>query len=243
MGSKKLVALGVEESLTRVSTALKLVRVSGIDSQKAVAGLTAAIKGFEGAGLTVAQIADRLAEVDTKFAVSTEDLINGLERASASARVAGVSFDELLAVVTTVQERTQRGGAVIGNAFKTIFARLGRTDTLKTLENLGIEVLDAQGNVRSAIPLFKDLAVELDKLGMKSVEAGNIIQKVAGVRQRDILISLVEDLNSGQSQFAKALQVSAGAAGALDSKNQKLNQTLEALINNLTVGTFPDEND
>ena len=58
--------LGVEESLTRVSTALKLVRVSGIDSQKAVAGLTAAIKGFEGAGLTVAQIADRLAEVGYK---------------------------------------------------------------------------------------------------------------------------------------------------------------------------------
>ena len=228
--------LGVEQSLQRVSTSLKLVRVAGIDSEKAVAGLTAAIKGFEGAGLTVAQIADKLAEVDTKFAVSTEDLINGLERASASARVAGVSFDELIGVITTVQERTQRGGAVIGNAFKTIFARLGRTDTLQTLEKLGIEVLDAQGNVRSAIPLFTELATELDKLGLKSVEAGEIIQKVAGVRQRDILISLVEDLNSGQSQFAKSLQVSAGAAGALDAKNEKLNQTLEALINNLTVG-------
>ena len=228
--------LSVEQSLNRVSTALKLVRVSGIDSQKAVSGLTAAIKGFEGAGLTVAQIADKLAEVDTKFAVSTEDLINGLERASASARVAGVSFDELLGVVTTVQERTQRGGAVIGNAFKTIFARLSRTDTLDTLEQLGIDVLDASGNVRGAIPLFQDLAVELDKLGLKSLKAGEIIQKVAGVRQRDILISLVEDLNSGQSQFAKSLQVSAGAAGALDAKNEKLNQTLEALINNLTVG-------
>ena len=229
--------LSVEESLSRVSTALKLVRVSGIDAEKAVGGLTAAIKGFEGAGLTVAQIADKLAEVDTKFAVSTEDLINGLERASASARVAGVSFDELLGVVTTVQERTQRGGAVIGNAFKTIFARLSRTDTLQTLKDLGIEVLDTEGNVRSAIPLFQELAVELDKLGLKSVEAGEIIQKVAGVRQRDILISLVEDLNSGQSQFAKALQVSAGAAGALDAKNSQLNQTLEALINNLTVGS------
>jgi TP901 family phage tail tape measure protein len=228
--------LSVEESLSRVATSLKLVRVAGIDSQQAVAGLTAAIKGFQGAGLTVAQIADKLAEVDTKFAVSTEDLINGLERASASARVAGVSFDELLAVVTTVQERTQRGGAVIGNAFKTIFARLGRTDTLKALEDLGISVLDSQGNVRSAVPLFKELATELDKLGLKSVEAGNVIQKVAGVRQRDILISLVEDLNSSQSQFAKALQVSAGAAGSLDAKNQQLNQTLEALINNLTVG-------
>ena len=228
--------LSVEESLNRVSTSLKLVRVSGIDAEKSVAGLTAAIKGFEGAGLTVAQIADKLAEVDTKFAVSTEDLINGLERASASARVAGVSFDELLGVVTTVQERTQRGGAVIGNAFKTIFARLSRTDTLQALDQLGIEVLDVQGNVRGAIPLFQDLAVELDKIGLQTVKAGDIIQKVAGVRQRDILISLIEDLNSGQSQFAKALQVSAGAAGALDAKNAQLNNTLEALINNLTVG-------
>ena len=228
--------LSVEESLSRVETSLKLVRVAGIDSQQAVAGLTAAIKGFEGAGLNVAQIADKLAEVDTKFAVSTEDLINGLERASASARVAGVSFDELLGVITTVQERTQRGGAVIGNAFKTIFARLGRTDTLAALEDLGINVVDVEGNVRSAIPLFQELAVELNKLGLKSVEAGEIIQKVAGVRQRDILISLVEDLNSGQSQFAKSLQVSAGAAGALDRKNNQLNDTLEALINNLTVG-------
>ncbi|MGA0119953.1 MAG: phage tail tape measure protein [Methylophilaceae bacterium] len=228
--------LSVEESLSRVETALKLVRVAGIDSKTAVEGLTAAVKGFEGAGLSVANIADKLAQVDTKFAVSTEDLINGLERASASARVAGVSFDELLAVVTTVQERTQRGGAVIGNAFKTIFARLGRTDTLEALEGLGISTLDASGNVRSAIPLFQELAVELDKLGLKSIEAGEIIQKVAGVRQRDILISLVEDLTSGQSQFANALNVSAGAAGALDSKNKQLNDTLEALINNLTIG-------
>ncbi len=229
--------LSVEESLSRVETALKLVRVAGIDSQEAVAGLTAAIKGFENSGITVAEIADKLAEVDTKFAVSTEDLINGLERASASARVAGVSFDELLGLITTVQERTQRGGAVIGNAFKTIFARLGRQDTLIALQELGISVLDTEGNVRSAIPLFNELAVELDKLGLKSVEAGEVIQRVAGVRQRDILISLVEDLTSGQSQFAKSLQVSAGAAGALDQKNDQLNQTLEALINNtLTSG-------
>ena len=228
--------LSVEESLSRVETALQLVRVTGIKSTEAVAGLTAAIKGFEGAGLTVAEIADKLSQVDTQFAVSTEDLINGLERASASARVAGVSFDELIGVITTVQERTQRGGAVIGNAFKTIFARLGRTDTLVALQDLGISVLDSEGNVRSAIPLFQELATELDKLGLKSVEAGEVIQKVAGVRQRDILISLVEDLNSGQSQFAKSLDVAANSVGALDSKNESLNQTLEALLNNLTVG-------
>ena len=229
--------LSVEESLSRVETALKLVRVAGIDSQQAVAGLTAAIKGFQGSGLTVAQIADKLAEVDTKFAVSTEDLINGLERASASARVAGVNFDELLAVVTTVQERTQRGGAVIGNAFKTIFARLSRQDTLKTLRGLGIATEDLQGNLRGAIPVFLDLAAKLDEIGLRSKRAAGIIQDVAGVRQRDILISLVEDLTSAQSQFTNALNVSRGAVGALDRKNAALNDTLEALINNLVVGS------
>ena len=228
--------LSVEDSLKRVETALKLVRVAGIDSEKAVGGLTAAIKGFGESGITVAGIADKLAEVDTKFAVSTEDLINGLERASASARVAGVSFDELLGAITTVQERTQRGGAVIGNAFKTIFARLGRSDTLATLKSLGLAFWMRKVMLGQRFPFIQELAKELDQLGLKSVQAGEIIQKVAGVRQRDIFISLIEDLNSEQSQFAKSLDVSANAAGALDRKNTQLNNTLEALINNLTVG-------
>jgi len=227
--------LSVSESLSRVETSLKLVRVAGIDSEKAVAGLTAAIKGFSNAGLTVADIADKLSAADTAFAVSTDDLINGLERAAASARVAGVSFDELLATVTTVQERTQRGGAVIGNAFKTIFARLARADNLRTLKNLGIEVTDAENNVRSAIPLIQDFAKVIGELGIRSEQAGKLIDQVAGVRQRDILISLIEDLNSEQSQFSKVLVETGNAAGALDRKNQQLNNTLEALINNVTV--------
>lgn len=227
--------LSVSESLSRVETALKLVRVAGVDSEKAVAGLTAAVKGFGDAGLNVATIADKLSAADTAFAVSTDDLINGLERAAASARVAGVSFDELLAVVTTVQERTQRGGAVIGNAFKTIFARLARVDNLRTLQDLGIQVTDAENNIRSAIPLIIDFAKELDNLGIRSEKATKLIDQVAGVRQRDILISLVEDLNSSQSQFSKVLNETANATGALDRKNKQLNDTIEALINNVTI--------
>ena len=113
--------------------------------------------------------------------------------------------------------------------------RLGRTDTLAALESLGISVLDAQGNVRDAVPLFRELAVELDNIGLRSTQAGEIIQKVAGVRQRDILINLIEDLNSEQSKFNQALGVSANSVGSLDSKNAQLNQTLDALIKNLAT--------
>ena len=227
--------LSVEESLSRVETALKLVRVAGIDSQKAVGGLTAAIKNFEGAGLTVAQIADKIAEVDTQFATSTDALIDGLKRASASAQVAGVSFDELLSVITVVEERTQRGGAVIGNAFKTIFARVRRTDTLDALKRAGIEVLDAAGNIRGAVPIFQDLAFAVEDLGFKSDEAAKLIEKVAGVRQGDILINLLRDLVKEESEFARSLNAAGTAFGSLDKKNNAYLKTLDATINKLGV--------
>ena len=67
--------------------------------------------------------------------------------------------------------------------------------------------------------MFLDLVIVLDGIGLRSEKASKIIEKVAGVRQRDILISLVEDLTSAQSQFAQATSVSAGAVGALDRKN------------------------
>jgi TP901 family phage tail tape measure protein len=223
--------LSAEESISRIATALKLVRVTGIDAEKAVGGLTAAIKGFEGSGLTVAQIADKLSEADVNFAVSTKDLIEGLQRSAASARVAGVSFDELLASITVVQERTQRGGAVIGNAFKTIFSYIARPETINYLEQLGIQVVDSQGKLRDAIPIIRDLGVYLEKIGMQSETASMVIQKVAGVRQRDILVNLIEDLNSGQSQFNKSLKLTESSVGSLDAKQKVLNDTLEFFIN------------
>jgi TP901 family phage tail tape measure protein len=230
--------LSVEESLSRVATALKLVRVAGIDSQKAVSGLTAAIKGFAGSGLTVAQIADKLSEVDTKFATSTEALIEGLQRSSSSARAAGVSFDELLAIITTVEERTQRGGAVIGNAFKTIFTRIGRSDVLRDLKELKIEVTDLEGNIRPATQLLTELARKVEELGgVRNPAAKGILEKVAGARQIENLLVLFEDLNSETSIFATSMNVAANSMGALDAKNEKLNQTLEALINKLAVGS------
>ena len=81
--------------------------------------LGAAINGFGSAALNTTEIVNKLASVDAAFAVSTDDLANALSRAGATAQAAKVSMDELLGAVTSVQQTTARGGAVIGNAFKT----------------------------------------------------------------------------------------------------------------------------
>ena len=84
----------------------------------------------------------KLAAVDAKFAVSSRDLSEALQRVGSSASEAGVSFDELLGIVTSVQQTTARGGAVIGNALKTIFTRIERPQVINDLKDFGITVTD-----------------------------------------------------------------------------------------------------
>jgi TP901 family phage tail tape measure protein len=69
-----------------------------------------------------------------------------------------------MGIVTSAQQQTARGGAVIGNALKTIFTKTGRTDTLNQLENLGIAVRDLEGNTLGAKRILSDLANTFDKL-------------------------------------------------------------------------------
>ena len=78
-----------------------------------------------------------------------------LGRVGASAKAAGVNFDQLLAIVTTVQQKTARGGAVIGNSFKTIFTRIQRPRVIKELENLGIAIRGVEGDVLPAMKVYK----------------------------------------------------------------------------------------
>ena len=82
--------LSTAEVLKRTNDALTLTRITSLDAAEAVSGLTAAVNAFGKAGLTTTDIIDKLAAVDVKFAVSSEDLINGLERAGAVAIDAGV---------------------------------------------------------------------------------------------------------------------------------------------------------
>ena len=116
--------LSVEQTLKRTSDALVLTRLSGLDAVSSVESLTAAINSFNRVALTSTEIVNKLANVDAAFAVSSADLAEALRRVGSTAADAGVSFDQLVAAVTSAQQTTARGGSVIGNSFKTIFTRL-----------------------------------------------------------------------------------------------------------------------
>ena len=97
--------LGVEETLKRTRDALILARLAGMDAADAVNALTAALNTFTKVGLDSTTIINKLANVDAAFAVSSEDLAKALGRVGSAAVSAGVDLDQLLAIVTTAQQK------------------------------------------------------------------------------------------------------------------------------------------
>ena len=219
--------LSLEETLKRTNDALILTRLTGMKAADAVKGLTAATNGFAKAGLTTTQIINKLAAVDVKFAVSADGLVEALKRTGAVAMDAGLSFDELIGMVTAAQQTTARGEAVIGNAFKTIFTRVQRPETLKTLRQLGIAVDDASGKSLSAKKVLEQLAMSYDGLSSSAKDAVN--QQVAGVFQINILKAAIGDLQKQNNIASRATRISAAATDQATQKNEMLNTTIAAL--------------
>jgi len=219
--------LDVEETLKRTNAALVLTRLSGLDATKSVEALTATMNSFSEAGLNAAEIVNKLANVDAGFAVSSADLANAIQRVGSSASDAGVSFDELIALVTTAQQVTARGGSVIGNSLKTIFTRLQRGKTQGLLESLGISTKDESGNMRGMIDMLKDLAKTYDTLGQ--VQKNAVAEQVGGVFQINVLKAALKDLGSEYSIYDRALQTSIASQDQATQRNEKLNQTISAM--------------
>lgn len=225
--------LGASETLKRINDAMILTRLSGMDAAKSVETLTAAVNSFGSTALNTTELVNKLASVDAAFAVSTEDLANALARAGSTAQGAKVSLDELLAAVTSVQQITARGGSVIGNAFKSIFTRIQRSSVREALEEIGVATQDATGQIRNAIDIIKDYAQVYKTLS--DGQRAYTDELIAGVFQINNFKALVKDLSGDYSIYDRALKQSNSATDQAIRRNEQLQTTLSALVNEATV--------
>lgn len=225
--------LNAEDTLARLNDALILSRLSGLDATQSVEGLTAAFNSFKSSGITTAEILNKVVAAAQKYAVSERDIIEGLKRSASVANLAGVSFEELAAVITAVQEKTARGGAVIGNAFKTIFSRIQDKAVLSDLQDMRVGVTDLQGEVLPALKILENLAKKMGSFSQ--IEQADIAKKLGGVYQLDKLLAALNDLSDEASVTTGALKAMGEAGSKAYQKNAVLNQTLAALLNKVAV--------
>lgn len=220
--------LSVEETLKRTNDALVLSRISGLGAAESVNALTTAVNSFNKSGLSSEEIINKLIKVDSQFAVSSNDLAQALSRVGSSAQDSGVSFDQLNAAITTAQQTTGRGGAVIGNALKTIFTRLKRPEVIDQLKQLGVAVQDQNGFFLDGLSILKNYTDATRNLGQ--AEKARTAELLGGVFQINVLNSLISDLSKSNGIYARALQTSSSASDEATKKNNELNKSLESTL-------------
>ena len=225
--------LTAEQVTKRLNDSLVLSRLSGLSAADSVAGLTAAVNSFSKAGLTTSDVLNKISAAAASAAVSDRDLIEGLKRSGAVAVASGVKFDELIGIISALQERTASGGSVIGNSLKTIFTRIQDLDRLNSLKDLGVQVTDLEGNVLSSSKIIENLAPTFARLDQASKV--NLADNLVGKFQIAPFLALLEDFNQKISRSGEVATTSFNASNEAYKRNEVLNKTLATAINTATV--------
>lgn len=224
--------LGVQETLKRTRDVLILNRLAAIDTADSINAVTGAINSFQKEALSSTQIVNKLATVNASFAVSSKDLATAITRVGASASDAGVSFDQLVGLVTTAKQITGRDGAAIAQALNTVFDRVGRTATLEKLDELGVKITDTKNRALPTIVILENLAKRYNELGNGPQKTG-IADAVGGGRGLNALKGLLTDLSKANGVYAQTQLSLASATDEATVRNEALNQSLDATIERL----------
>lgn len=188
--------------------------------------------GVRGLGkelVTTAKLFDVLGKAEDITASKATDVQAAFKRSAASIFATGVSIEEATTLISVLQERTQRGGDVIGTALKTMAARISSStsEATKALNTIGVSTIDAQGNLRNLFDVLQDTAVAFQ--GLTESEQANVAVKAAGIRQVEIFRSAVRDFSRMQDVNTQLVNASGDAARKQAAEQTKLTNVLSKL--------------
>ena len=94
---------------------------------------------------------------------------------------------------------------------------------------LGIATRDLGGETKPVINILQSLAKQYDKLS--TAQKSQITELIGGGFQINIVKAALSDLGKENSVYERALQTSVSSTDEAIKRNEKLNETLSALVN------------
>ena len=228
----------VAETNQLLESSMILSKVGAIESSQATELLTSTLNGYKKEANEAMHVVDAMSAVDLAAATSVEELAVALQSTANMARVNGVGFEQLLGMVGAVSEASRRSASVVGNSFKTIFSRLTNVAAGKMTDDLGeplndveqvfnglnIKLRDSSGEFRNMYDVISELAEKWEDLD--SVEQNWVSTSVAGTRQRETFLTLMEN-------WDRAVTLSATAMNSEGMAMDKMSIYLESIEANL----------
>lgn len=240
----------------RTDVTVKMANVSRESAETVSDQMTAVWNNFADGSKTLEYYADVMTALGAATASSTAEISTGLEKFAAVAETVGLSYEYATTALATITATTRQSADVVGNALKTLFARiqgLSLGDTLEdgtdlnkyseALAKVGISIKEQDGSLREMNDILDDMGSRWQTLNEDQQVA--LAQTVAGVRQYTQLVALMDNWD----QFQKNLSVANNASGSLqeqadiyaeswEASRDRVQAALESIFNDLVSDEF-----
>lgn len=223
----------------RTQTTIKAANITGSDASEMAEHLTAVWNGFQAEIGSEVDYVDKLAAVADSSASNLAELATAMSKTASVGNNMGVTMDQMTAQIATIIATTRQAPETVGNALKTIYARINdiKTDAegaeislgnyTKKMKELGINVLDENNNLRDTGEVFEEIGAKWGS--MTEEQQKYLASTMAGQRQMNNLIALFDNW----SKYSEMLNVSLDAQGTLEEKNARYLESTEAHLNTL----------
>lgn len=218
---------GLDDSAVeeRTNATIKMMNVTGQSAEEVSSYMTAIWNNFYNGTNSLEYYADAITALGAATASSSEEIADGLQKFAAIADTVGLSYEYATAALATVVAETRQSADVVGTSFKTIFARMQGLSLGETLEDgvdlnkysialqkIGVDVLDANGNLRT----MNDILDALGKRWETLTEAQRVAtaETVGGVRQYANFMALMNNW----SEVQKNITIAATSEGTLQKQ-------------------------
>lgn len=244
--------LNDEEVNERREQVLKFSKVSGVSATDATKLITVGLNS--GLFSNARQVTDVVTALGDNAATNADQIQKGIQKAGYAAKDAGVSGEELAAMLTVITSGTQLSGNVAGTTLRNVLSRMNRvknSDTIvygddgsaisqsalsSVLTSVGVRMYDEDLQQRGSVEILTDLGKVWDDLS--DTKKNQIAYQMAGTEQYSNFIALMsgfsEQDENGQTLMEKYLELAKDSDGIVDSKYQDQMESLAASFTNLT---------
>ena len=234
-----------EEDYSRLALITqKVANVTQQDTATVSEQITALMEGYH---MSIDQVEKSLGGMSVVAAASAadlEELATAEQKVASTANTLGVSHEQLTAQIGTIVSVTRQAPESVGNAMRTLYARIADLQMGETLEDgttlgnlsgtladIGINVTDAEGNLRNLGDVLEELQGKWGDLSnAQQIALGT---KLAGKYQLNPFMALMENADMYQEQ----LEMMQTSEGALEEQNAIYMDSMAAKLQSLSTAS------
>lgn len=178
-------------------------------------------------------IIDKINIVADRYPTTSEDLMDALKKTSSAFNLAGASIEETIALITTAEVASQRGGKAIGTALGNITQQLKDEGRLTIAESLGLDFYtdETKTEFKDIMDIFAEMSEKMQELKNagkeNSVEMQNLLS-IFTVFRRNIGASVLSGMSDEVGTYEDVLETLNDSLGYSLQENEKHMKTAKA---------------